>query len=854
MDSQPDIQRTGMPSLDAVITGLRPGDNVVFQVDNVLDYVPFVQLFCQDAVMRGHKLVYFRFASHASLLPLDATIDVHELNPAAGFEAFIGSILSTIEQRGTGACYVFDCLSDLAVDWYSDIMLGNFFQLTCPYLFDFGTFAYFALVRNRHASQVIDAIQETAQVIIDVYHYGRGVYLHPIKVFKRHSPTMYMLHELRGKELTPITRSSDVARFFSSTRHPWLDLAETRADTWKVTLQHASGVIERIKAGIISSEEIDRVQQKLLRMFIAREKRLFDLASKYLDLEDLLAIGNRMIGTGLIGGKAAGMLVAQAIVRKADPTLASKMEPLDSFFVGSDVYYTYLVMNQAWWGRRKLSDPATFLVGADETKISVLEGKFPRYIIEQFARMLDYFGQSPIIVRSSSLLEDAFGNAFSGKYMSIFCPNQGTPQERLTNFVDAVKSIYASTISENALTYRRSRGLLDKDEQMALLVMRVSGDVHGKYFFPHLAGVGYSFNPYAWSAEIDPKAGFLRLVFGLGTRAVERKDDYTRLVALNIPTNRLVKSEAGLKKYSQKRVDMLDLDENTFVSPMFYKVFHDQQAGLPMHQFLSNGDVISFDGVLAKTNFPSDMRRLLKLLEDAYSNPVDIEFTANFSSENEYAINVLQCRPFQVKRDVHRLDAPAAIKEESLLFKTEGPIIGTSIAIAIDVLVYVEPEQYGKLADRDRYMIARTIGKINIHPANKGRKIAIIGPGRWGTTMPSLGIPVSFSEIDNVSIIGEIAEMHEGLVPDVSLGTHFFNDLVELDMLYFALYPGKEGNVIRKDTLAQLPNSLVDLVDDARNLHDVVKVIDARRCGGCGKITVYMNSMEQRGYCYMEPP
>jgi hypothetical protein len=179
MDSQPATQSTGLPSLDTVITGLRPGDNVVFQVEKVLDYVPFVHLFCQDVIKRGHELIYFRFASHAPLLPTDVTADIHELNPAAGFEAFIGSILSTIENSGTGACYVFDCLSDLAVDWYSDIMLGNFFQLTCPYLFAFDTYAYFALVRNRHASQVIDAIQNTAQVIIDIYHHGESVYIHP---------------------------------------------------------------------------------------------------------------------------------------------------------------------------------------------------------------------------------------------------------------------------------------------------------------------------------------------------------------------------------------------------------------------------------------------------------------------------------------------------------------------------------------------------------------------------------------------------------------------------------------------------------------------------------------------------
>ena len=119
--------------------------------------------------------------------------------------------------------------------------------------------------------------------------------------------------------------------------------------------------------------------------------------------------------------------------------------------------------------------------------------------MDQFAEMLDYFGQSPIIVRSSSLLEDNYGNAFAGKYESVFCANQGSPQKRLEDFLSAVRTIYASTMSEEALRYRAHRGLLDRDEQMALLVQRVSGGLHGDLFFPQVAGVGLSYNPYVWN-------------------------------------------------------------------------------------------------------------------------------------------------------------------------------------------------------------------------------------------------------------------------------------------------------------------------------------------------------------------
>jgi phosphoenolpyruvate synthase/pyruvate phosphate dikinase len=222
------------------------------------------------------------------------------------------------------------------------------------------------------------------------------------------------------------------------------------------------------------------------------------------------------------------MLLARAILRKADPRWEQRLESHDSFYVGSDVFYTYLVQNGCWWLRRRQKDFATYLRRAEEARQKILAGTFPEVIQNQFMEMLEYFGQSPLIVRSSSLLEDNYGNAFSGKYESVFLANQGSPQDRLTAFLQAVRTVYASTMSEEGLRYRLHHGLLDRDEQMALLVQRVSGELCGSLFFPHLAGVGLSFNPFVWSQEIDPEAGMLRLVFGLGTRAVDRNEDATR--------------------------------------------------------------------------------------------------------------------------------------------------------------------------------------------------------------------------------------------------------------------------------------------------------------------------------------
>ena len=165
---------TGLPGLDKVLKGVLTGDNIVWQVDSIEEYQELVTPYCEAAVKNGRKLIYFRFARHEALLTAEMGAEIHEFDPEEGFENFIASIHGVIERTGLGAFYVFDCLSRLAVDWYSDEMLGNFFMLTCPYLFDMETVTYFAVFRNYHTSRAIVPIQNTTQLFLDVYRHTKG--------------------------------------------------------------------------------------------------------------------------------------------------------------------------------------------------------------------------------------------------------------------------------------------------------------------------------------------------------------------------------------------------------------------------------------------------------------------------------------------------------------------------------------------------------------------------------------------------------------------------------------------------------------------------------------------------------
>jgi hypothetical protein len=173
--------------------------------------------------------------------------------------------------------------------------------------------------------------------------------------------------------------------------------------------------------------------------------------------------------------------------------------------------------------------------------------------------------------------------------------------------------------------------------------------------------------------------------------------------------------------------------------------------------------------------------------------------------------------------------------------------------MSIDRFIYVVPSKYSQLAQRDQYSIANLIGRINrASLEDETSEIMLLGPGRWGTSTPSLGVPVSFADINRVSVLCEIVAMREDLIPDVSLGTHFLNDLVEMDILYLALFPGQGNNYIDIQFFEASPNRLADLVPRTESWQDIVRVIDVAELGE--SIMLDANALEQKVICYPSRP
>ena len=474
-------------------------------------------------------------------------------------------------------------------------------------------------------------------------------------------------------------------------------------------------------------------------------------------------------------------------------------------------------------------------------KEALLSGEFPSNIREQFRTLLEYYGQSPVIVRSSSFLEDGFGNAFAGKYESVFCVNQGTPDERLHAFEDAVRTVYASTMDISALEYRKIQGLDHHDEQMAVLAQRVSGSYHGSYFFPSAAGVGYSRSFYKLDKNMDPSAGLLRIVTGLGTRAVDRtENDYPRLVNLDRPSVSMYGSLAERHRFSQRNMDVLDIENNTLRTipvdsildqlPLWFKkavMERDYEAENSLKRMGRWREVwfVTCQKLLENEIFTNFIQRILKTLEEAYQNPVDIEYTVNLDENGDFVLNLVQCRPLYTGEEGKRISIPE-LPQEQTFFHLKDSSMGSSAKKPITAVVQIDPVQYYNYPYTSKPKAAEAVGRINRYYQGRHANLLLMAPGRLGTSSPELGVPVSFANISGFCCICEVSDNRAGYMPELSCGSHMFQDLVEANISYNAIWNDRRTLCYNEDFLEDLENIFPKICPDMKDLFPMFRVCE----------------------------
>ena len=831
---------SGIPEMDKALDNIRLGDNVVWRVSELDDFRYFMEPYLEQAIRDKRNIIYFRFASHPPLIKNRSEVKTIQVPLSHRFETFTVEIHNEIEKAGRDAFYIFDVLSELQAAWATDLMMGNFFRVTCPFLFILDTVAFFPIIRGKHSVHAINKILNTTQLFFDVYKDSKNIYVRPEKVWNRNSDTMFRPHIYNPEtgSFRPILDGVKAGRFYQTLKKAQREAGEQYMDSW-------DRFFNRVKDFYHSGEDITDQCGRMCDIMMTRDEKMRALVKKHFEPADYFEVRDHMVGTGMIGGKACGMLLARAIIRNDAPEVDEVLEPHDSFYVGSDVYYTYIVDNGFWDVRIRQRTEEGYFELAEEFATRLREGSFSLVLREQFERIVDYYGQDPYIVRSSSILEDGFGNAFAGKYESVFCANKGSIEQRVAEFEEAVKTVYASSMNLSALDYRKRRGLDKRDEQMALLVMRVSGTYYGPYYMPCAAGVGYSYSPYRFLESIDPKAGMLRLVMGLGTSAVDRTEgSYPRLVSLDAPERTIYTEVCDRHQYSQRKLEVVRDSERVLeqldlsaIEPELPRYLadilleHDTDAEYRLREMGRDTQVrfISCRGLVKNEEMMSRMQRMMQAIQAEYDYPVDTEFTINLSDDGEYLINLLQCRPLQVLNDEAKISIPENIGDGNIFLENKGVSMGLSRQSDLDIIVYVDPVAYYHMPYADKPAVAKMIGRVNWSYRDRNRHMMLVVPGRVGTSSPELGVPVTFSDISAFEAICEVEEKEAGYNPELSYGSHMFQDLVEANILYTAVFANNKTIRFAPELLSEM-SDISSQFDEEGSLGGIVKVYDVSGC------------------------
>lgn len=578
----------------------------------------------------------------------------------------------------------------------------------------------------------------------------------------------------------------------------------------------------------------------------------------------------KVIGNGAIGGKASGYWKARSVIY-SEKTLAQhpEFEKIVYFprtiCIATGIFDEFITINN-------LEDELHACETGGEAAFkkfeqAVLLGKFPDEVVKKFNEIWQTMNY-PLAVRSSSVLEDRTGTSFAGKYATVFIANRGSDDEKWEQLSTAIKLVFASIGHPNAIEYRRKHGYLEQEEKMAVMIQRAVGQEYCGYFFPLLAGVGFSQNGYCWHEEVRKEDGLVRVVFGLGTRAVGR--GYARIFSTGNPTSRPEGYEASqIEKYSQGTMDVLDVKANALKSINFIEVVKDgfdcytgaeklfslrdgQTIYVPATRFWepNHRPVLTFDAILAHpwagVYFPKLMRDVMQTLEEGFNCPIDMEFAGELEN-GEFKLNILQARPLTQREEQNPEELPK-VKHEDILF-TAGRDVPTGSIHDIEYVVYVDADEYFSCPLDERPTVARVVGNLN--RLLRGKKFILMGPGRWGSAKIELGVPATYAEICNTAMLVEMAVGR--YAPEVSFGTHFFQDLIEDNITYMPLFPDEGENIFNEAFFKKKHNSFTELLTDPHDrwFSKMIRVLHVPTIAGGRYAHAVLNGVREKGIVYL---
>ncbi|MGD8366005.1 MAG: PEP/pyruvate-binding domain-containing protein [Desulfobacterales bacterium] len=549
------------------------------------------------------------------------------------------------------------------------------------------------------------------------------------------------------------------------------------------------------------------------------------------------------IGKGSLGGKARGLAFMSTLLQenagiyerypgvkiRIPKTVVLSTEGFESFVAENDLQR---------FARASYHD--------DQVLDAFLAGRMPRWLIQDLSAFLEQV-RYPLSIRSSSLLEDAHFQPYAGLYDTYMIPNNHPDSAlRLAHLEQAVKRVFASTYFESPKAFTRKIGNAPHEESMAVIIQELAGRPFGKFYYPHLSGVAQSHNFYPVS-RMRAEDGIARIALGLG-RCVMEGERSLRFsprhpeILPQFSTIDDILSNAQRFFYALRIEDYpddlafdrfanlvrRDVDDAVSEVPvrMLASTYSPEENAIRDSSTLPGAPVLTFARILKYRWFPLPeiLSEILELGKKGMGCPVEVEFSASLSNdrEGEGEFFFLQMRPMASGTDAYEVNIDDSDLNGAFLFSTRA--LGNGIDEKIADIVYVKPKAFRKDATKQ---IAGQIGRINSELLEAGRPYLLIGPGRWGTADPWLGIPVRWKDISGVGAMVELR--NEDLRADPSQGSHFFQNITSLGIPYITVSEGSE-DFIRWPVLDGLPAAKeTEFLRIVRPETPLVLKIDGRR-------------------------
>lgn len=604
----------------------------------------------------------------------------------------------------------------------------------------------------------------------------------------------------------------------------------------------------------------------LIRRILSDDVGYINRLKEQVELEDLHHLLQNVIFSpeshGKLGRRSSAFFLASQIVENAK----SDVDPLDflqipkTWYISSDMMLHFMHYNHIdEIIEQKYKEIERIRLEYPHIVQTFTQSAFPPDMVRALSAALDDLGEVPLIVRSSSLLEERSGSTFTGEYRSVFVINRGSKQERLAELMTAVARVYASAFSADPIEFRAGQSVLDFSEEMGIMIQQAVGTRVGPYFLPAYTGVALSRNDFRWAHDLERDDGLVSLVPGMGDRCGKKEPQtHPVLFSPGQPGLKVYANAGDAIKFAPRTLDVINLDERSVETmdvkdfldrtgkqfPQMESVFSLNSGGLllpPEEQVVHDGNdndtewTVTFDGLIERSPFVVPLRKTLKRLEEKMGGPVSLRF----ASDGE-KVFLLECSLQQCSKRELPAPIPRDIEERNRLFSVKRALSDGRIS-NITHVIYIDPDLFQ--SDNSETLcneVEQAVRSLNTILPKRQFMVIHPHPRRGEDAADENGAPIPFSMIDRAAFF---AELHPSAdASDAAFRVPCYHDLFSTGIRYIPLCSGDEDMQLNRLFLERERNLLKETLPECAHLSKHLRLLDLTRVGDGKVLEILMNT------------